>query len=91
MASWSRRNGECRWLASSGKDGTVRVWDVVLGQTRLTLSGHTRAVTCVRWGGSGLLYTASQDCTIKVWRADTVRARVWTLERGGRNPKKEPF
>lgn len=65
------RNAECRWLASSGKDGTVRIWDVVLGQTRLTLSGHTRAVTCVRWGGTGLLYTASQDCTIKVWRADT--------------------
>lgn len=65
------RNVECRQLASSGKDGTVRVWDVTLGQTRLTLSGHTRSVTCVRWGGTGLLYTASQDCTIKVWRADT--------------------
>ncbi|KAL1445340.1 hypothetical protein MTO96_029240 [Rhipicephalus appendiculatus] len=66
-------NAECRALASSSKDGTVRIWDTTLAQTRLTLSGHVQSVTCVRWGGTGLIYTASQDCTIKVWRADTVR------------------
>ncbi|KAH6934380.1 hypothetical protein HPB50_023887 [Hyalomma asiaticum] len=64
-------NAECRALASSSKDGTVRIWDTTLAQTRLTLSGHVQSVTCVRWGGTGLIYTASQDCTIKVWRADT--------------------
>ena len=26
-------------------------------------------VTCLKWGGSGLLYSASQDRTIKVWRS----------------------
>lgn len=26
-------------------------------------------MTVVKWGGSGLLYTASQDRTVKVWRA----------------------
>ena len=25
------------------------------------------SVTCLRWGGSGLVYSASQDRTIKVW------------------------
>ncbi|KAL0734515.1 hypothetical protein Bca4012_010725 [Brassica carinata] len=29
--------------------------------------GHTLAVTCVKWGGDGIIYTGSQDCTIKMW------------------------
>jgi len=70
--SWEplHKNPDCRKLASSSKDCTVRIWDIVLGHTVLTLSGHTHSVTCVKWGGSGLIYTASEDTTIKVWRAD---------------------
>lgn len=30
---------------------------------------HTKPVTCLWWGGDGLLYSASQDCNVKVWRA----------------------
>eukprot|EP00058_Branchiostoma_floridae_P026355 XP_002611846.1 hypothetical protein BRAFLDRAFT_123360 [Branchiostoma floridae] len=62
-----------RKLASGCKnaqDGTVRIWDVVLGRTLLSLNGHLQSVTCVKWGGEGLIYTASQDRTIKVWRPD---------------------
>ena len=33
------------------------------------MSNHTAAVTAVRWGGAGLLYSASRDCTINVWAA----------------------
>uniref|UniRef100_T1IXE5 NLE domain-containing protein n=1 Tax=Strigamia maritima TaxID=126957 RepID=T1IXE5_STRMM len=50
-------------------DCTVRIWDTVLGHTLLTLSGHAKSVTCVKWGGTGLIYSASQDKTVKVWRA----------------------
>ncbi|XP_069695001.1 notchless protein homolog 1 [Periplaneta americana] len=68
--SWEpyHSNPECRRLASGSKDGDIRIWDVVLGQTLLTLSGHSKTVTYVKWGGAGLLYSASQDCSIKVWR-----------------------
>ncbi|XP_023244320.1 notchless protein homolog 1-like [Centruroides sculpturatus] len=62
------RNPECRKLASSSKDGTIRIWDILYCHTLLTLSGHTKCVTCVKWGGTGLIYTSSQDTTIKVWR-----------------------
>lgn len=65
---------ECKLLASASKDGTVRIWNTVLNKTLLVLSGHTHSVTCVKWGGEGLLFTASQDRTIKVWRAKDVRA-----------------
>lgn len=68
-----------RLLASSSKDGDVRIWDTVLCNTVLTISGHLKSVTVVKWGGSGLIYTASQDRTVKVWRAkDGVLCR--TLE-----------
>lgn len=60
------RNPECRKLASSSKDGDVRIWDTVTGVTILSLTGHSKAVTSVKWGGTGLIYTSSQDRTIKV-------------------------
>lgn len=33
-------------------------------------------MTCVKWGGDGLLYTSSQDRTVKVWRAKDVSVCV---------------
>ena len=60
----------CRRLASSGKDNTIKIWDVLLGLCETTICGHTDSVECVKWGGTGLLYTASRDRTIKVWAVD---------------------
>ena len=44
-----------------------QVWDARRGQVEHTLTGHTSSVTSVRWGGQGLIYTGSEDRTIKVW------------------------
>lgn len=73
MVSLYHRNPECRYLASSSKDCSIRIWDTVLGRYDKILTGHTQSVTCVKWGGDGLLYSSSQDRTIKVWRAKDVR------------------
>ncbi|PNY11684.1 notchless protein [Trifolium pratense] len=59
-------NAPCRRFVSASKDGDARIWDVSLKKC-IVLSGHTLAVTCVKWGGDGVIYTGSQDCTIKVW------------------------
>ena len=57
-------------LTNIFQDATVRIWDTVLSQCTVTISGHLQCVTCVKWGGTDLLYTASQDRTIKVWKSD---------------------
>ncbi|KLO19136.1 WD-repeat protein [Schizopora paradoxa] len=65
-------------LASSSKDGTVRVWNVGQRKAEYTLGGHTASVNCVKWGGGGtggkgVLYTASSDRTVRVWDAQNGR------------------
>jgi len=57
-------------LASASKDHSVKVWNVVTGRCETTISGHLDSVECVKWGGTGLIYTASRDRTIKVWAID---------------------
>ncbi|KAI9754219.1 MAG: hypothetical protein M4579_004816 [Chaenotheca gracillima] len=55
-------------IASASKDATVRIWDATIKRVEHVLSGHKGSVSCVRWGGTGFLYTASHDKTVKVWR-----------------------
>ena len=69
--SWEpfHKNSECRYLASSSKDKTVKIWDTVTSICLKTFNGHTEMVTKVIWGGEDLLYSSSRDRTIKVWNA----------------------
>ncbi|RHZ47531.1 hypothetical protein Glove_578g34 [Diversispora epigaea] len=75
-------NPKCNRLASSSKDGTIRIWDTKLRRVLFTISQHTAAITCIKWGGNGLLYSASRDKMIKVW--DSTQGKlVRTLEGHG--------
>ncbi|EXB37371.1 Notchless-like protein [Morus notabilis] len=47
----------CRRFVSASKDGDARIWDITLKKCVICLSGHTLAVTCVKWGGDGMIYT----------------------------------
>jgi len=63
-------NSRCIRLASSSKDKSVIIWNIATCQAEATLYTHTDSVESVKWGGRGLLYTASRDRTIKVWGSD---------------------
>ena len=56
-------------LASASKDSTARIWDAGSRRVEYVLSGHKDSVSCVRWGGTGKIYTSSQDKTVKIWDA----------------------
>jgi len=64
------RNKSCKRIVTASKDGLSKIWNVLTKKCEVTLSGHLECIECVKWGGEGLIYTASRDRTIKVWGAE---------------------
>jgi WD40 repeat protein len=62
--------GEPLCLASAGLDGTVRVWDPVVG-TELQRGSHGRDLLCVAMhGGRRLVASGGLDHQLRIWPAD---------------------
>lgn len=77
------RNPTAPRLASSSKDGSVRVWSSATRRLEYALGGHSASVNVVRWGGGGIggngaLYTASSDRTIRIWDPKGVSTSAFT-------------
>eukprot|EP01063_Lacrimia_lanifica_P011425 TRINITY_DN18208_c0_g1_i1.p1 TRINITY_DN18208_c0_g1~~TRINITY_DN18208_c0_g1_i1.p1 ORF type:complete len:882 (+),score=384.82 TRINITY_DN18208_c0_g1_i1:88-2733(+) len=70
----------CRkYLASAGKDRTVRVWDLPKRRCLAILTGHSSDVTAVRFAcpvesssAAPVLLSASADLSVKVWNLKDV-------------------
>ena len=57
-----------RSVATTGVDGSVRIFEASTGRQRLALVGHRSHVVDVDWSpDSGRIVTASDDGTAKVW------------------------
>ncbi|KAF2293406.1 hypothetical protein GH714_001456 [Hevea brasiliensis] len=50
-------NAPCRRFVSASEDQDARIWDVSLRKCVICLTGHKRGITCVKWGGDGVIYT----------------------------------
>ncbi|MFI5952668.1 NB-ARC domain-containing protein [Cryptosporangium sp. NPDC051539] len=56
------------WLASTGDDGIVRIWDMPSGSERFALDGHRGVATCCAAAPDGTwLVTGGRDRVLRVW------------------------
>ncbi|XP_025413330.1 WD repeat-containing protein 26 [Sipha flava] len=57
------------FIASGSEDNKVYLWHIKHELPITTLTGHTRAVTCVSWNPvyHQMLASVSDDCTVRIW------------------------
>ena len=74
-----------RYVATSGADGTARLWEVASGTEVRRFAGHTDAVRNVVFSPDGkYILTASDDHTARLWQTDyhdTIRSVCRLLSR----------
>ena len=77
-----------RYLGSSGRDRTVRVWDLERGTSIRVIRGHTDTVNQVAFSPDGdRLVTCSNDGTARVWDL-TIDPETGANEFGSSGPRR---
>jgi eukaryotic-like serine/threonine-protein kinase len=63
---------DSRYLATAGRDGTAKLWDVRSGEDVRTFKGHTKGLNDLAFDPAGRrLATASDDQTVRVWDVES--------------------
>nr|GFA58100.1 notchless protein homolog [Tanacetum cinerariifolium] len=69
----------CRRFVTSSKDGDARIWDATMRKTVIVLSGHILAVTCVKWGGDGFIYTGATRSGLQVYLRNQYISNLYVI------------
>ena len=65
-------SNDSRFMASAGRDKTIKVWEISTGWDMLTLKGHEGAIWDVRFSqDDSKIISAGADSKIKVWDSMT--------------------
>ncbi len=60
-------------LVTAGRDGTVRIWDLMIQEERLALPDQADIIYCLAVApGAEMLATAGRDGTVRLWHAPRV-------------------
>ncbi len=70
-------------LAARGHGQVIKVWDVVSGQDRLELVGHTAAVKSIQFSPDGrLLISGGSDGAVRLWNLQTGKEQAALIALG---------
>ncbi|MCI4061086.1 NB-ARC domain-containing protein [Micromonospora sp. R77] len=71
------------WLATSGEDAKVRLWDSATGQIRATLDGHTGPVRLIRLSADDKRVVTASGDDVRIWEASSGRMLMRLPVQGG--------
>lgn len=60
-------SADSRTVAASGLSGGIKLWEVMTGRELPKLAGHAETVNSIAFNKAGVLASASNDKTIKLW------------------------
>jgi ribosome assembly protein 4 len=61
------KDKEVTKFVSTGKDGFLKLWNATTGKIILSTLAHGQSITKTIWSGENIIYTCSEDQTVKIF------------------------
>ena len=61
------KENEIMKFISTGKDGFLKMWNATTGKIIISTLAHEQSITKTIWSGENIIYTCSEDQTVKIF------------------------